>query len=280
MRFGAHSQMFVHDIADDVDGTFDRVAGHGLDAIEIHTPEVSAFPIDAVRHAAERTGLEVVIGTALTSDRSTIADAPEVRRAGVEHLLGCVRIAQQLGARRVAGGVHSANGSFAGRGRTAEEWRRSVAALREVATQAEAADVTLTVEPVSRYSGYFLNTAADAIALVDEVDSSHVRVQLDTFHMNIEESDPAEAIRRVGHRLAHFHAVENHRGVPGTGQVPWAAVFEALREVEYEDLLVFEHFPVAQGLEAMALRTHTWRDIASSDAVCVEGPRLLRALAS
>ncbi|GAA3667435.1 sugar phosphate isomerase/epimerase family protein [Microbacterium marinilacus] len=277
MRFGAHSQMFVHDIREDVDGVFDAVAGFGLAAIEINTPDAAVFPLDEVRRAAERTGLEVVIGTALGAERSTIADDEAARRRGIEHLRGCVEIAAALGGHRVSGGVHSANGAFHGRGRSPEEWERSVAALREVAPDAEAADVTLTVEPVSRYSGYFLNTADDTVRLVDQVGSSHVRVQLDTFHMNIEEDDTPAAIRRVGDRLAHFHAVENNRGVPGTGQVPWRDVFAALRDVGYDGLIVFEHFPVE--LRDMAVRTHTWRHIASSAEVCSRAPRLLEELA-
>lgn len=277
MRFGAHSQMFVDDIAGDVDGVFDTVAGFGLQAIEINTPDAALFPLDAVRAATERTGLEVVIGTALGADKSTISEDEATRQRGIDHLRGCVEIAAALGGKRISGGLHSANGTFVGRGRTPEEWDRSVAALRAVAPDAEAADVTLTVEPVSRYSGYFLNTADDAIALIDEVGSSHVRIQLDTFHMNIEESDTPAAIRRVGSRLAHFHAVENNRGIPGTGQVPWRGVFAALDEVGYDGLIVFEHFPIE--LHRMAVRTHTWRPIASSAEVSVDGPRLLREFA-
>lgn len=277
MRLSAHSQMFADDIASDVDGVFDIVAGFGFDAIEINTPDAAVFPLDAVHRAAERTGLEVVIGTALGADRSTISDDESIRRRGIDHLLGCIEIARALGGTRVSGGIHSANGVFVGRGRTAQEWSRSVAALREIAPAAEAADVTLTVEPVSRYSGYFLNTAADAVRLVDEVDSSHVRVQLDTFHMNIEESDTPAAIRLAGSRLAHFHAVENNRGVPGTGQVPWREVFAALDEIGYDGLIGFEHFPVE--LERMAVRTHTWRPIASSAEVSSRAPQLLEEFA-
>ena len=277
MRFGAHSQMFVHDIREDVDAVFDAVAGFGLSAIEINTPDAALFPLEDVRRAAQRTGLEVVIGTALGADKSIISDDDTARRRGIDHLLGCVEIAAALGGSRVSGGLHSANGTFVGRARTPQEWERSVAALREVAPAAEAADVTLTVEPVSRYSGYFLNTADDAARLVDEVGSSHMRVQLDTFHMNIEEQDTPAAIRRVGSRLAHFHAVENNRGLPGTGQVPWRKVFAALKDVGYDGLIVFEHFPIH--LQEMALRTHTWRQIASSAEVCSRAPELLEELA-
>ena len=276
MRYGAHSQMFVDDIAEDPAGVFRQVAEYGLDAVEVHVASTESFPVRQVAAAAAETGLEVVLGTALSADRSTISENPEVRERGLRHLAGCVQIAEAVGATKIAGGIHSANGTFVGRGRTEQEWNWSVEALREVAPLAEAAGVLLTAEPVSRYSGYFRNTAADAIALVDAVDSPNVKVQLDTYHMNIEESDPAAAIRNVGSRLGHFHAVENNRGVPGTGQVPWAAVLAALADVHYSDLLVYEHFPI--GLRRMAVRTHTWRDLASAEDVCLRGTANLRSV--
>lgn len=278
MRYGAHSQMFVDDIAEDPAGVFRRIAGYGLDAVEVHVARAEDFPTEAVASAAAETGLEVVLGTALSPNRSTISEDPATRARGVEHLLGCVRIAERVGATKIAGGIHSANGTFVGRARTSQEWERSIEALRSVAPAAEAAGVILTAEPVSRYSGYFLNTADDAIALVDAVGSANVKVQLDTYHMNIEEPDPAAAIRAVGSRLGHFHAVENNRGVPGTGQVPWLAVFAALAQIGYDGLMVYEHFPL--DLPRMAVRTHTWRHIASSQEVCVQGTANLRAVES
>ncbi|PSK67275.1 D-tagatose 3-epimerase [Micromonospora sp. MH33] len=276
MRFGAHSQMLVHDLDDDAMWIFERARDWGLDALELHVADPETFPADAVRRASAEHGIAVVLGTALNAHNSTVSDDAEVRAKGRRHLRGCVDIAVRVGAPKICGGLHSANGHFVGRGRTADEWKRSVSALREAGEYAGERGVTLTVEPVSRYSGYFLNTAADAVALVDEVGLPSVGVQLDTFHMNIEESHMAEAIRLAGPRLKHFHAVENNRGIPGTGQVPWVDCFTALSEVGYDDLCVFEFFPV--DLPVMARRTHTWRPLATSEEVAVEGRRRLSAL--
>lgn len=274
MRFGAHSQMFVHEINEGVDAVFETVYNYRLDAVEININDTSTFPVKEVSRAAERTGLSVVLGTALKPDQSTIHPDASVRKAGLRHLEECVRIAAELGAETVAGGLHSANGVFNEPSSAVDEWNRSVEALQAVGEVAERELVTLTVEPVSRYSGSFLNTAADGLRLVREVNSPRVALQLDTFHMNIEEHDSAEAIRMAGSALKHLHAVENNRGVPGTGQVPWKRIFEALKEINYEGLLVYEHFP--RSLPVMARRTHTWRHVAGSNQVCVEGTENLR----
>lgn len=276
MKFGAHSQMFLHDISEAPALPLARAAELGMNAIEINVGLPEDFPTAAVDSARRDTGLEVVLGVALPIQRNTISDDPAVRQAGIDHLRRCVDIAHELGARKICGGIHSANGTFVGRARTRAEWDRSVEALRIAADVATTADVLLTVEPVSRYSGYFLNTVDDAIALVEEVGSEHVRLQLDTWHMNIEETDTVDAFRRAGGLIGHVHAVENNRGIPGTGHVPWVEVFRALDEIGYDDLVVYEHFPL--DLPLMAVRTHTWRDLGSSEAVCVEGTRNLKRM--
>lgn len=276
MKFGAHSQMFAHEIAEDPRGVLRTVRELGMDAIEINVGDPATFPVGEVVAGVAETELDVVLGVALPAHRNTISSDATERADGLAHLQRCIDIAHEIGARKICGGLHSANGVFVGRPRTVQEWQWSIDALRHAAVSAEAADVLLTVEPVSRYSGYFLNTAADALALVEEVNSTHVLVQLDTWHMNIEESDTPSAIRSVGSKLGHFHGVESNRGIPGTGQVPWKGVFDALADVGYDDLIVYEHFPV--GLPQMAVRTHTWRNIASSEDVCIDGTRRLTTI--
>ena len=64
---------------------------------------------------------------------------------------------------------------------------------------------------VFRYEGYILNTCEEAIDFVDEIGSSHVKIMLDTFHMNIEEDNIAAAIRKAGKRLGHLHLGEQNR---------------------------------------------------------------------
>ena len=59
----------------------------------------------------------------------------------------------------------------------------------------------------------------------------NVGFHLDTFHMHLEEKDSGAAIRAAHPRIFHFHACENDRGVPGTGQVHWEEVAKALKEM-------------------------------------------------
>ena len=88
----------------------------------------------------------------------------------------------------------------------------------------DACDVTLAIEPLNRFETYFLNTAADAAALCDEVGHPRVGVAFDTFHANIEEKGIAGACRRIGGHLKHVQISENDRGTPGSGHIEWASL--------------------------------------------------------
>ena len=55
--------------------------------------------------------------------------------------------------------------------------------------------MTIALEPLNRFETYFLNTAADAVKLCDEIDHPNVGILFDTFHANIEEKDVAAALR-------------------------------------------------------------------------------------
>jgi D-psicose/D-tagatose/L-ribulose 3-epimerase len=154
-----------------------------------------------------------------------------------------------------------------------------VEGLSEAARDAEAANVSLCLEPLNRFETYFLNTAEDAVRLAEDVGSPSVRVMVDTFHMNIEEKDPAAAVRKTGRLLCHFHCSENDRGTPGTGHVDWPGVFGALRVIGYDGWLVIESFVL--GNEAIARAAAIWRDIApSGDDLARDGLAFLRKVSA
>ena len=138
--------------------------------------------------------------------------------------------------------------------------------------------VTLAVEPLNRFETYYLNTAADAVKLVEEVGSAQVGILFDTFHANLEEKDVAAAYRHCGRRLAHVHTCENDRGIPGSGHVDWPGVFAALKAIGYDGWLTIESFNA--NIKELAAATAIWRDLAPSlDDIAFQGTAFLKKMA-
>ncbi len=80
---------------------------------------------------------------------------------------------------------------------------------------------------VNRFETNLLNTTAQGLKFIGETGSSHVRLHLDTFHMNIEEANPAAAIRLAGDKLGYFHIGESNRGYLGDGVINFDLIFDA-----------------------------------------------------
>lgn len=139
------------------------------------------------------------------------------------------------------------------------DWARSVANVRKVGKIAADCGIRYCLEVLNRFEGYLLNTAEEAKQFVEEVGLPSVMIMLDTFHMNIEEDNMADAIRLAGDKLGHFHAGENNRRVPGKGGLNWAAVGSALREIGYTGAVVMEPFVLQGGTVGRDIRV--WRDL-------------------
>ena len=105
--------------------------------------------------------------------------------------------------------------------------------------------VTLGLEICNRYETNVVNTAHDCLRLADDIGADNVVIHLDTYHMNIEESDFATPVRDCGERLGYVHIGENHRGYLGSGHIDFASFFAALAEIDYRGAVTFESFSSA-----------------------------------
>lgn len=119
-----------------------------------------------------------------------------------------------------------------------------VKALRTIAPMAEAEGLCIVVEPLNRlvdHPGYFLNTSADAFELIRRVDSPAVRVLFDIYHQQITEGNLIRNITSNIDLIGHFHIADNPgRCEPGTGEINYPKVFEAIKEAGYGGWLAFE----------------------------------------
>jgi sugar phosphate isomerase/epimerase len=125
--------------------------------------------------------------------------------------------------------------------RTQEEDRRVLLdALEELGEHAEAEGTLVLLEPLNRYEDHMLNRLDQAVELSKATGRDSVRVMGDLVHMNIEEDDPAESIRRADGHLAHVHLADSNRAHPGAGHNDFASAFRALRDVGFDGYLAME----------------------------------------
>ena len=249
----------------------------GLDGIELATFDFASFPAAAARRELEAQQMPGILCSALVAGMSLATDDAALRAQSMAFLQAGVRATAEAGLSLFIGPFCSAVGYLPGRRRTDEEWKRCVDGLQELGRYSEGFNVRVAVEPLNRFETFFLNTAADALRLCEEVAHPNIGILYDTFHANIEEKNQAAAIRLLGKHIFHVHTCENDRGIPGSGPIDWPGVIGALKEIGYDDWLVIESF--GPGIKEIAAAACIWRDLAAQpDDIPAIGARNLRAL--
>jgi D-psicose/D-tagatose/L-ribulose 3-epimerase len=261
-----------------VDEFFPKVAEMGFDGVEIPIFDPVKVDIPYTKAALRETGLHPISNTIMGLDRDVIAEDAATREQGKKYLKRCVEIIAELGGDLFCGPMYSVVGKLVGRGRNQQEWEWCVENLGEVAEHAQKHGVTLAIEPLNRFETYFINIAEDAVKLAKAINNPYLKVQLDTFHLNIEEKNMGRAIVNTGEYLHHMHCCENDRGTPGSGLVNWTEVFESLAKVNYDRWLVIESFTPA--VKEIAAAAAIWRDIEpSAEILATDGLAFLKKMA-
>jgi D-psicose/D-tagatose/L-ribulose 3-epimerase len=254
----------------------DKAAAMGFEGIEIPlvTSVVEQLPIEKAKQRLSNCGLSASFDTGLDADQNISSENLQYRRKGMDHLKRCIDIIAEFGGDELGGVCYGAWGYFSGSAPTKSELQRSAECLRAVAEYAEPMHIDLAIEPVSRFEGYLIPTAAEGLKYLEMVGMRNVGLHLDTFQMNIEEESLPGAIRAAGGRLYHFHLCASHRGIPGKDHIDWKGVFDALRSVGYRRWLTIEAIGPDSGEAAAAAKA--WRQIAPPDDIATGGLDLMR----
>ncbi|WP_425417155.1 sugar phosphate isomerase/epimerase family protein [Oricola indica] len=235
----------------------------GFDGVEIPVFEGEPEDYAKLGELLDSLDLERTAVSALGDPaHDLISPSINVRNDAVDRMKWVLECTRALGADRVSGPLHSVLGQFSGASPTVDEFERAVESQRRVGEIASACKVTVGLEALNRFECYLVNTMDDLCGLVRRVGHPNIKAMYDTFHCNIEETDPVGALTRNKDQITHIHISENDRGVPGRGNIDWSATFEAIRSIGYDDWLTIEAF--GRGLPDLAAATKVWRDFAES----------------
>ena len=258
-----------------------KAAEIGFDVLEFQAQpllEMTDEHIRDLRKTADEYGIELTYSLGLDRNYDVSSLNEDIRKGGVKYLQNIIR------KMHVGGGTLLSGVSYAGWGTPDDMgdskmpyWNQSVKSMKEIIKVAEECGVTYCVEAVNRFETCLINTAKEALAYIEEIDSKNIGVLLDTYHMNIEEDSLGDAIRLVGaDRLKSFHTGDNNRRAPGRGHIDWDEVFGALAEIGYKGRIVSEPF-VMQGGE-VGRDIHVYRDLIENpteEAIDAEAKYLL-----
>lgn len=270
--FGVHAMMWstVWNHA----GAERAIAGaarYGQDFIEIPLIDIASVDTKHSRALLEKHGLRATCSLVLP-EPAWASVRPD---AAVEHLKSALDKASEMGAEALTGVTFGGTNERTGVLPTQAEYDNLTRALGAAATHAKALGLRFGIEAVNRYESHLINSAEQAVALVERIGMDNVFVHLDTFHMNMEEKGIGNGIITARDHLKYMHMSESDRGTPGFGNVAWNEVFAALSAIGFKGLLVLESF-AGMPVE-MAGAISTWRPVArSAEEVLEKGLPFLR----
>lgn len=227
------------------------VAETGYDALELAPFALGQRPADmslsqrrALRDAALRHGLDIVglhwLLARTTGYHLTSPDA-QVRKRTAEYLGELACLCRDVGGQVLVFGSPAQRQLPAGMS-LEQGLDYATDTLRRVLPRCAEVGVYLCLEPLAPAETNFLNTCAQAVALIQRLNHPFVALHLDVKAMCSEERPPAETIRQFGHLARHFHANDANRRGPGMGSVDFVPIFQALREVGYRGYVSVEVF--------------------------------------
>ena len=259
MRLGINLLCASGHIGEAEFGLFDLARDSGFDHVEL--PALSGQPGDyaAAERRLKALGLSCGVTAITTPEADPTSADPETRARGQAHLRWILDCAEAAGALTVGGPFHAPIGHFTGTGPTEDELARGAEAHRAMAEDAQRRGLVLALEILNRFETHFMNTTAQARAYAERVDHPAFGIMYDTFHAHIEEKNQPAAIAHLGNAMHVLHVSENDRGVPGTGQVDFAAILAAAREMGFDGPVVIEAF--GSGLPELAAATRVWRPL-------------------
>ena len=239
---GIHLSYWQNKWADDLLPLIKLAQQAGFDGAEIPLLDPAGLDFSALRKMLNAHGLQATCGTGLNPALDITSSDSALRRAGIAHLRACLEGASALGSPILGGVTYAPWAQFPSEEEMLSRRQYCIRSLQEVGRIAADLGVTVGLEILNRFEGYLLNTVEQGLALLAELDHSSFKLHLDTFHLHIEEDDTAVAIRAAGDQLGHFHCSENNRKFPGSGQINWPAIKQALDDIHYQDWLVIESF--------------------------------------
>lgn len=142
------------------------------------------------------------------------------------------------------------------------QWTTLVANLRWALPRAAAEGRTLVVELLNAVDTprYLVTDLAAVDRMLDALGGEGLRLQLDTYHAGVLGLAVPALIRRYGDRIGHVQVADAPgRFEPGTGALPWPAVWGALDAIGYGGAVGLEYRPT-RDVSWLPRAARSWSD--------------------
>lgn len=213
----------------------------GFDAVECHWPYDT--PTDAVRQALQDTGLRMLGLNTVRGDLSQGENGLSALPGREEEARAAIDQAIEYAVAIDTPNIHVMAGFAEGD----DAHQTFLANLRYATEKAAPHGITILIEPLNHYDapGYFLQTSAQAKAIIEAVGADNLKLMFDCYHLQIMEGDISRRLKDLLGIIGHIQfASVPDRTEPHLGELNYSYIFKLLDELGYEAPLGAEYKPV------------------------------------
>jgi hydroxypyruvate isomerase len=229
-------------------------ADQGFDAIEFWNWDNKDMP--AIREGVQKAGIDIAT---FQSNRGGTLINPTQRNNFISGIKESLRMADEMNTKKMfiltdeLGNDRSVKFNFPDLSEE-EKFDSVYEGLKELAPLAEAAGVTLVLEPLNDlvdHAGYWLKNSAVGFELVRKVNSPNIRLLFDIYHQQITEGNIIERLTKNLDAIGHVHVADvPGRNQPGTGELNYANILKALNNAGYDGFVGLEFSPTIPSMDA------------------------------
>jgi len=275
MKFALCNEMFEGRPMAEVCSTARRLGYHGIEiapfTLAPSADEITAGQRKEARSAIEDNGLETVglhwLFAGPTGLHMTTND-DKIRGRTRDYLSCLLDLCSDLGGKVLVLGSPKQRSIVEGQTKKGA-WQKAIELLGSVLNQAEQLGLTICLEPLSPVETDFINTVAEGMKMVRQIDHPSLKIHLDVKAMCSERKGGslkaegfgdglavADIIRSVDvNDIGHFHVNDANLYGPGMGDVDYAPIAEAIKEVGWDKWLSVEVFKYDPDPETIARKS-------------------------
>ena len=231
---------------------FQRAADLGFAAVESLSP--FTFDVDEVVRAVDAAGVRLLQYNFLDGDLPAgergFGSHPDKQEEWRAELEKAVAFAPRVNARQ----INSLAGTVIPGMKRGEQIAQLVDNLKWAAPRLDEAGILMMIEALNPFDnpGYLLTRTADVLDVLAQVGSPMIKCQYDVYHMQRTEGDLVNTIRANVAKIGHVQIADNPgRHQPGTGEINYRFVLQALDEAGYDGYVGLEYVPEPSTAESL-----------------------------
>jgi hydroxypyruvate isomerase len=235
-----------------IEEEFELAARAGFQSVESLTQYATWSDADITRVRklcrSYNLGIDTVLAQQDWKKRPVSIVDPAHRETFLGDVRNAIACAQKLEIPHI-----SVTSGLSAQGKSYEEQYASLTeGIKRAADLAAKAKLTLLVEPLNSlvdHPGCFLSSCVDGLKLIREINLPHVRLLFDIYHEQIMRGNIIRTLTEAAPYVSVFHVADNPgRNDPGTGEINFPNVYQAIRKTGYTGYIGMEYRPLGDPL--------------------------------